>query len=1078
MLWGPLLTICLGAVTPQTTRPALESRPESASQPASQMRPAVPLGKVLEVQFTAGEAQIPRELVFRLQRQSGRAVLLLSAESDDTDFEVSVPAEAGSWKDESAHPREVLLVHGVSTEQPTLFHITVKHAGVVRLVANQAAVPDRLRDCYRRFNAMADASSTAKRNGDLAAARRQSRAFLEEVLAATTGDERPAAHAALQSLGQLAMRFSDWDTASVCFRELIRIAERTLPLALLHRAYYLGLEAGLADERGESARAVQLIDSALAAQRARLGPDHIAVLRTEQQRIGIALHANGDILAAKAGSEALYQVMAGRSDVPKDLLLRTRIALANSLRKCGDDVAARAHLESALEQSRKDPALPFRTHFDVRTQLAELLLTARDARNATLLADEAETLSRPQKFPPDHPERRTLEGLQAGIASARGDHALAEASYRALAEAPDLPKDVHAFVNWANELRALDRSREAIAAIQRILPGLARRHRESALAFLVEAGGHARDKATVAEWVPKLVDDIWGNLRPALAQLTPRAAAETLRLHQLPIDILLAYGTGWATDAPDSKLEEVFTLIETCRRLDTNAYRWERMGESLSQSDAAIVRQLRADLDQARERAVANPTLVAIEAKEQAEQRLSARLRALPGGRSVSEVTSTQELARNLAPNEAAVGYWRYYRFTPDTNLFNPGAVRMLAFVLTASGDLRRVEIGTFKEIGALCEDYRRAVFAGRDADAAEVGDRLRALVWDPVVAAAPGKQRWLVALDGPLHAVPLDALPAKALPLRIGPHAIPLPSRALPEGGKLVGDSCELIPVTSLRELAERTRPIATAQSLFTMAAVDYDRLPSRTSESRPLAATRRRAEVADSGATTYGFQPNSEPEAEAIRTVFAQWQTSGVPVRTLTGVQATKDRLRDGVAGARFVHVITHGWNAPETVRSSADDDSTQRVAFGAAEIRGMLPLSLCGLVLAGANLPVARDTAFLTAEELATFDLTACELAVLSACGTHVGVSRVGQGVASLQRALHAAGARASITSLWEVDDKAAQELMVEFYRCLWQGGRSRSAALWQAKEHLRRMRTGNGEFMYGLRHWAAWVLTESP
>ena len=50
-------------------------------------------------------------------------------------------------------------------------------------------------------------------------------------------------------------------------------------------------------------------------------------------------------------------------------------------------------------------------------------------------------------------------------------------------------------------------------------------------------------------------------------------------------------------------------------------------------------------------------------------------------------------------------------------------------------------------------------------------------------------------------------------------------------------------------------------------------------------------------------------------------------------------------------------------------------------------------------------------LTAEELATFDLRNCELAVLSACETNVGIRRAGQGIQSLQTALHAAGARTS-------------------------------------------------------------------
>jgi hypothetical protein len=91
------------------------------------------------------------------------------------------------------------------------------------------------------------------------------------------------------------------------------------------------------------------------------------------------------------------------------------------------------------------------------------------------------------------------------------------------------------------------------------------------------------------------------------------------------------------------------------------------------------------------------------------------------------------------------------------------------------------------------------------------------------------------------------------------------------------------------------------------------------------------------------------------------------------------------------------------------------------------------LCGLALAGANLPadaIGRYPRLVTAEEISGWDLSNCELAVLSACDTNVGERRAGQGVASLQKALHMAGARTVITSLWKVPDEATKDLMLDF------------------------------------------------
>jgi CHAT domain-containing protein len=134
----------------------------------------------------------------------------------------------------------------------------------------------------------------------------------------------------------------------------------------------------------------------------------------------------------------------------------------------------------------------------------------------------------------------------------------------------------------------------------------------------------------------------------------------------------------------------------------------------------------------------------------------------------------------------------------------------------------------------------------------------------------------------------------------------------------------------------------------------------------------------------------------------------------------------------------------------------------------IVGFLPETLCGLALAGAN---HGSNGRLTAEELATLDLTNCELAVLSACETNVGIRRAGQGIQSLQTALHAAGARTAITSLWKVSDAATMRLFELFYTKLWSEKLGPADALWQAKMALR----AEG---HPTRDWAGWVLTGDP
>src|SRR5262249_56935438 len=114
---------------------------------------------------------------------------------------------------------------------------------------------------------------------------------------------------------------------------------------------------------------------------------------------------------------------------------------------------------------------------------------------------------------------------------------------------------------------------------------------------------------------------------------------------------------------------------------------------------------------------------------------------------------------------------------------------------------------------------------------------------------------------------------------------------------------------------------------------------------------------------------------------------------------------------------------------------------------------PGRLEGLVGAGAKAPptnpatglVDLGAGIMTAEEVAGLDLSACALAVLSACETGLGRTAGGEGVLGLQRAFHQAGCRTVVASLWKVDDVATAALMARFYEHLWGEGLSAIEAL---------------------------------
>jgi CHAT domain-containing protein len=231
-------------------------------------------------------------------------------------------------------------------------------------------------------------------------------------------------------------------------------------------------------------------------------------------------------------------------------------------------------------------------------------------------------------------------------------------------------------------------------------------------------------------------------------------------------------------------------------------------------------------------------------------------------------------------------------------------------------------------------------------------------------------------------------------------------------------------------------------------------------------------------SGSAAAGFValPGTLAEVASISELYeATFEREAVVLR---GSEGSKVALLAAAPMARFLHLATHGWFASEGSRSQldalADRGSLEALRRAQQALMGFAPETLCGLALSGAN--GGKDAlgsvpGILTAEELASFDLRRCELAVLSACETNVGIRRAGQGVQSLQNALHAAGARTAITSLWKVDDAATRRLFELFYAKLWREGLGKQAALWQAKMALR----GEG---HPTRDWAAWLLSGDP
>jgi CHAT domain-containing protein len=153
----------------------------------------------------------------------------------------------------------------------------------------------------------------------------------------------------------------------------------------------------------------------------------------------------------------------------------------------------------------------------------------------------------------------------------------------------------------------------------------------------------------------------------------------------------------------------------------------------------------------------------------------------------------------------------------------------------------------------------------------------------------------------------------------------------------------------------------------------------------------------------------------------------------------------------------------NATEENAKKADMNEFVYIHFACHGILG--DIFLC-LVLS--QVPAAKEDGYFTMNEIMNCDYNA-KLVVLSACQTDSGIMERSEGVTGLTRAVMYAGTRTVIASLWKVDDRAAKEFMVRFYKNLLEKKMEINEALRQAKLSLLKTEKYSSSI-----HWGAFVL----
>lgn len=300
-------------------------------------------------------------------------------------------------------------------------------------------------------------------------------------------------------------------------------------------------------------------------------------------------------------------------------------------------------------------------------------------------------------------------------------------------------------------------------------------------------------------------------------------------------------------------------------------------------------------------------------------------------------------------------------------------------------------------------------------------------------------------------------------------------------EDGQRIGDIFSIIRVSSTREC------IALSPKKFVSdMAVVYGGINYYTSQEEMMLEsdkyprdilTLRDCEESDIDRGKIKNLPGSKVEAQMICELL---RNSGMEVLYYDGTQGNEESFKvlNG-SDATILHIATHGFYTPLPDIMTANALFQKNIYGQVNDTTFRDPLSRCGLLFSGAanaKNNISVQDGILYAREIASMDLSNCDLAVLSACETGRGdISR--EGVYGLQRAFKLAGVKTIIMSLWKVDDNATRLLMTEFYTNWIKRKQSKREAFKNAQNTVRYAVDKDGDRMYeNPKYWAGFIMLD--
>jgi CHAT domain-containing protein/Tfp pilus assembly protein PilF len=422
---------------------------------------------------------------------------------------------------------------------------------------------------------------------------------------------------------------------------------------------------------------------------------------------------------------------------------------------------------------------------------------------------------------------------------------------------------------------------------------------------------------------------------------------------------------------------------------------------------------------------------------EQIERELAEKSQAFRSNRRTRDV-ALDDIRQQLPKDAVLISYVTYYRlhFDNPKNDVNP-IFSYMAFVMHPdTGQIHIYDLGDSKSIDEFVSNARTA--ADAEAHSGGIGStrnerayrdaalKLRQRVWDPLESELTKAKLVLVVPDGMLNLVPFSSLP---------------------DGDGYLVERPQVVHVlTSERDLVP-SDVTEKKQGLLAIGSPAFELAVNNAAPS-PLRGEQPSCDAFSK--TEFAPLPGAKAEVAEIGSEWHEWN-GAEGSHLITGEDATLGRFISDSPHNRVLHVATHAFVLDKSCG-------------------GGNPLLHSGLVFAGAN--KNHEGSILTAQQIASLDLSGVDWAVLSACNTGVGELHDGEGVLGLERAFRVAGARSVVMSLWPVGDEVTQRFMRELYAQRLGEHASTADALWNSSRKLLKEQRAAGKSTHPW-YWAGFV-----